>query len=171
MANRSWPCQERVDEREDGRVRADADREGQHHRQAERWMLAQRARGVPEVLEHGLEAHRAAAIAALLLGPFDAAEDKPSAPKRLVRLDAGSGILLGFALDVEAELLRQLALHLLAPEECAQTISQIAPELVQHRSSLDINATVRARPRKTECGSPCRSARGSHALADGDARS
>src|SRR3954467_1303460 len=106
MANRQWPEQERVHEREDGRVGADANRERQHDREAERRMLAQRARGMPEVLQHGLEARRAAAIPALLLGPLDSAEGEPSASKRLVRLDARSRVLLGFALDVKVELLR-----------------------------------------------------------------
>ena len=55
MGNRQRAKQQRVDEREDGGVRADADRQDEHDGERKARLLAQRAYGVSQILLHAAE--------------------------------------------------------------------------------------------------------------------
>ena len=71
---RQRPQQHRIDDAEEGRVRADPDREQEDGDGGEPGTLADRAKRVAEILAEGIEARQTALIAVALLGGFDAAE-------------------------------------------------------------------------------------------------
>src|SRR5262249_39810044 len=116
-----------VDDGEDRGIRADAERERQDRGGRVARALAERPPSVAHVLEHGLEEHRAARVAGLLLRLVDAAElDERRAPGLRGR-EAAAQALLGLPVEVEGELLLELALLPLRAEEHAQAARDLAP--------------------------------------------
>ena len=67
---------------------------------------------------------------------LDAAEGEMGASHRFGVGDSLSLVLLGFALDVKAQLVGELALDLAAPNERAGAIEEVIPPLGEHGSPL-----------------------------------
>ncbi len=108
---------------EHGGVGADAEAEGERDHGGEAGVAPQAARRVLQVLGEGLEEPHAPRLAALLLDPVDPAEAQGRPPPRLLGGDALALPLLGLELEVEAQLVVQLALHAIAGEEGTQEVA------------------------------------------------
>src|SRR5258708_10435968 len=83
------PQHNRIDQAEDGGVRADAERERQHRHREEAGTPAERPRGAAEIFPEVFEP-AAAHVAAILLDLFASAEFQALTTPRLVRFDARS---------------------------------------------------------------------------------
>src|SRR5690606_36876736 len=130
------PEQEPVDDREHRRVGADAEREGADHGDGEAGARADAAPGIAKVLPGDLEPGDAPARAAFFLHPLDAPEGEPRLapgfPGRRARRDQ----LLRLPLEVEADFLVELAIDVVGPEDRAEPVPQLAPEVAEHRASV-----------------------------------
>src|SRR6185295_370902 len=95
---------------------------------------AQRAQGVAEVLQEGLDPSRAAHVTALLLDLAQIADDAVGGVAGLGGRHAGGDVLRGLLLQMEAQLGEELRLDPVPAEERAQA----QPQKVQsaHSESL-----------------------------------
>ena len=112
-----------ADHAEDGGVGADAEAEGERDHGGEAGVAAQAARAVLDVLDEGFQEAHAPGVAALLLDALDAAEAHGGAAAGLVGAHPLALLLLGLQLEVEPQLLVQLALDAVAGEEGAQEMA------------------------------------------------
>src|SRR4029453_18343543 len=93
-----------VDEGEDGRVRADSDREHGDSERSEPRRAADRPYGHPEVGREVLDPPSAASVAHAILRLLDAAERKGAQAPRFISADTGALLLLGLHLEMKAQL-------------------------------------------------------------------
>src|SRR5690242_3492521 len=104
------PKKHGVDEREDGRVRADTNCERKDSDRSEAGIPANSANGIPEVLSDGVEHRQAALITVDFFCRFDTAELKLRAPIRLFRRDAAAHVFFSQQLDMRMEFLSQIGI-------------------------------------------------------------
>ncbi len=114
---RERPLADRVDEAEDGRVRADADRERQHRDDREARRFAERPQRVAHILRQRLERRERPHVAALLLQIRHVAEPAARGGAGIGRRRAVAAILRLAHRQVKRELVVQIALELPAVNE------------------------------------------------------
>ena len=108
MLERRRPEQEVVDDGEDGGVRADPQREGQHGDEREAGTPSRAAQRVSDVADQVLQRSLAARVPDRLPDGVDAAEAHTRLPAGLARVHSRAPVLCRLHLQVEAELLRGL---------------------------------------------------------------
>jgi len=129
------PKHEPVDDREHRGVRTDAQRERQYDAGGEDGARAKPAGCITEILDDRLEENRSTQIARFFLGALDAAKRDASTTPRFVGRNAGADVLRGFTLDVEAQLVRKLALDSVATKQDADAVTDVAEQLVEQGGS------------------------------------
>jgi hypothetical protein len=105
-----------VDDAENRRVGADADRQREDRHRGEAGMTAQRAQAVADVAREMLDGAGAELVPRSLAHLLYPAEPDHRLPPRFVRRHAGAAVLLGLLLDVEADLVVEPVLDP-APED------------------------------------------------------
>ena len=148
---RRRPEHQPIDDAEHRGVRADAECERGDDGEREARTRAQSATSVAQIAHRVLEQMHAARISRFFFHAIEAAEGEARAPRGFVDRDPRAHVLRGFALEMKSELVVELALHFCAPENRAQAIAHVAPEVGQqvraaHRMSRTRRtATVRRR--------------------------
>jgi len=84
--------------------------------------------------------HGAPRVAALLLGAVDSAEGDACSAHGVAARHPIAHILVGFALEVEAQLVVELALEVRAAKDRSPPVAQVAPEFSKHEC-LSLSAT------------------------------
>ncbi len=126
--------QDALQHAEDDGVGADAERQGQHRHRGRARVPRQRPQAVAGVLHEVLEQADLPGVAALLLDPPDAAERPARRQAGLLGRHPRGQVLVDLALEMEAELVAQLAVDALALEERSEPQRQlVAPA---HRGQL-----------------------------------
>ena len=111
------PEHQRVDQREDRRVRADAERQGEDGRGGVGRAAAERPQGVGEVAAEQIEGRKSPLVAVLFLHLIDAAEAPARREPRGRRIHAVSDEALRLHLEVEPHLLVQDAIEPVLPKQ------------------------------------------------------
>ncbi len=126
-----------IDDAEDRRVRADAQRQREDGNQGESGILQQHSRAVTKILQQVLDEADSSHIAAFLLSLLNTAQGAQGSVARLLRCHAFSDIFLNLPLEVIADLLVQFLLDLLAAEQGAQPQrDRVEPAFETHLSTL-----------------------------------
>ena len=111
----------RVHRRENGRVRADAERESEYGSGREHRRASQRAQRITSIGGELLEPAAATAhVAMRLFGYLDAAEVAQRAAARVAGIHSGAHVLLRFHVEVKAQFFVELALGGAAMHQGAQ---------------------------------------------------
>ena len=117
MRERRRAEQEIVDDREDGRGRADPEGQGQHGNEREPGVPPDAAQRVAEVADEVLQGPAAARVPNRLADGLDAAQAYVRPSPRLARVHARAQVLLGLHLQMEPQLVQRLGVLPSAPEE------------------------------------------------------
>ena len=118
------PQRHRVEEREDGRVRADAQAEREHCHRGEARMPAQAADRIARILQQRLEPHQPVGVTTLVLPSRQAAEIARRGVARRLEGHAARDEGVDLSLEVVAQLSVQLPFDLAASKEGSQTKSK-----------------------------------------------
>ena len=116
---REWqrPHEDAVDDAEHRDRRADAERERQDCGGRECWSVAQRPRGILEILEKVVDEPDTSGVAALFLALFDAADHQQRLAAGRVRRQAARHVRLDQMVDVKPQLLVELSIERRAAEQ------------------------------------------------------
>src|SRR5881275_61917 len=120
IANVEWPEDVGVENREDARAQADAEADGEKHRQRKDWRANDAARGIPYISEEILEWPRATDVAGVFLHQFHVAELEARPCARVVLWQSRRAVLSRLHLEMKVELLGEVDFRLLAPQDGAQ---------------------------------------------------
>src|SRR5689334_21070472 len=115
--------QERIHQREDGRVRADGKRQSKDHRKTEAGVLAELAGTEAEIRKPGMQGIAKPLLADLLFHLFGAAEFDAGGALRFLGRHASAKIFVNQKLEVRANLLVEVLLHTASLEEIEQETS------------------------------------------------
>ena len=120
VAHRHAVDRHEVEQREDGGVGADAQRERDERRRRERGRPSHLTEAVAQVLPKLVDVAQAARPAGVFLDAFDAAEGEACAPMRLLRLDARSHEIGLVRVEMEPHLFGHVVFELPATDERAR---------------------------------------------------
>jgi hypothetical protein len=117
LPDRERPQQHRVDEAENGRVRADPEAERNDRYCRERWCPPHEPERIPDVLPQPVEEAQPTRLPAVVTNAIDSAKRHPCLSHRRVWRQAAALQIGGVGVDVELELLRHAVLESAATNE------------------------------------------------------
>ena len=140
-------CQQnRVDDAEDGRVGADAERKRRNRDRGEPRVPPQRAQPVADVLQHALQPRRDPDVMNMVAGERQVAQRAPCRGGRRGTVEPPRLQLLPLHLQVEPQLVVELALVTIALEQVAQ-----APEQPRHARPPTVASRTRWMAKMMRC--------------------
>jgi hypothetical protein len=133
IAQCGWsPEQHAIDHAEHGRVGPDPEGQRQHDARPEGHSMAEPAHRVSQVLRRGFEPGEPPRVARVVLDAAHASEGGAVAARRFLRRKTRLTKLLRLAVEMKPQLVVQVALQPVTPEEGAQPEAQFAQDAVQH---------------------------------------
>src|SRR6185436_9450176 len=137
VIERGMAKEDGVDQAEDRRICADADRERQHGHRREAGMAAQRTEAVADVAREMFDEAGAKLVACALPHLLHAAESDQRLPPRLRGRHAGARVLLDLLLDMKADLVIEPIFDLTPADERTKT-----PQRVTEHSHNQLTAVT-----------------------------
>ena len=126
LAHRQEAQQHLIDQREDPRVRADAQGEREHGGRGEARTTLQRAQRVAHIARRVLEPRKAPLVAQRIHRLGAAARLNPCEPHGLVRIVTATSRVLRHQLQVQPKLLLQVVVASTSAQRCPETMTPLA---------------------------------------------